>query len=116
MSDSQNRYEVIEVDYAPSGLPFAYRRPRCPMRHLRRLIRRFIRLIRRRSRRITRISVQVIVSGGLIAGGITAGLNPIGALLVFIGICLASCQEAESNEEYRLAVIAHYVGEQRLIG
>lgn len=82
--------------------PFAYKRPRCPFRHI-------IRLICRRSRRITRIIAQIIISAGFIASGILVGLNPVGAMLFVTGLCLASCQEdTQTKEEYRQAVIEHF--------
>lgn len=87
---------------------FTYKRPRCPMRHIRRAIRRLIRRIRRNSRRIARIIVKSIVSGAFVAAGIIAGLTIAGLLLFFCGICLASCQESETEEEYRQAVIEHF--------
>lgn len=85
---------------------FAYRRPRCPLTHLWRLIKR---LLRRHSRRIAQIGAQAVLSGSLIAAGILVGLNPPGAFLAFAGLILAfPMEKEESDEEYRQMVIAHF--------
>lgn len=87
--------------------PFTYRRPRCPVKHLGRLIRRLIR--RLGSRRLARIGAQVTISATLIASGITIGLTPVGVCLAIAGFCLAfPMEEEETAEEYRQAVIAHF--------
>lgn len=59
-------------------------------------------------KKAVRIGTQVTLSGSLIACGIIAGLNPIGAMLTFTGVCLAFCQEEETNEEYNAQVRAHF--------
>ncbi len=80
--------------------PFVYRRPRCAVQHLLRQL---------TVRYVARIGVQVTVSASLIAGGITVGLNPIGAALAFTGVCLAfATDDDQTPEEYRLEVIAHF--------
>jgi hypothetical protein len=63
--------------------------------------------------KVARIGVQVILSAGFISSGIivtqVTGLNPIGACLGFTGFCLAFAEEdAQTAEEYRQEVIAHY--------
>jgi hypothetical protein len=51
------------------------------------------------TRQIARIGTQAIISGALIASGITCGLNPVGASLAFAGFCLAFPMEEEQTEE-----------------
>lgn len=81
-------------------LPVVLSRPRCLVRHLAR---------RLKVRYVARITAQILTSASLIAGGITVGLNPLGAALGFTGFCLAfPLDEVESNEEYRQLVIAHF--------
>lgn len=81
-------------------LPVVLSRPRCAVRHL---------IGRLNLRYVARITAQVITSASLIVGGITVGLNPIGAFLAFTGFCLAfPLDEVESDEEYRQLVIAHF--------
>lgn len=80
--------------------PFAYRRPGSAVRHL---------IQRLTGRYVARIAGQALLSGSLIAGGITYGLNPIGAALGFTGLCLAFVtKDDQTPEEYRLEVIAHF--------
>ena len=99
--EEQTNGELTVTLTGVTRLPFAYRRPRCPVKHIRRLV--------RRSRRIARIGVQVVISSSFISAGIMMGLNPIGAMLFVVGICLASCQEdKQTKEEYRQAVITHF--------
>lgn len=81
---------------------FTYKRPRCPLKALKRFL-------RRNSRRITHIIAKSIISGAFVAVGIVAGLTIVGLICFITGICLASCQEdTQTPEEYRQSVIEHF--------